>query len=136
MIRCIVIELDGVLRDVVPPINTHKQAEEVHRTCAQIYGVHCSCSLRCIMSRDSLARAKLAVLVCFAEYFSSYLTLTGSSSSSSLLLPVTTDCHFVLVIFITFCACEPIFSHENSASIFYLVLIALILFQFILFREK
>ena len=61
------IKLDGVLGDVVPPINTHKQAAEVHRTCAQIYGVHSSCSLRCIISRGFLARAKLAVLESFAE---------------------------------------------------------------------
>ena len=33
-ISCIVIELVDVLRDVVPPINTHKEAAEVPRTCA------------------------------------------------------------------------------------------------------
>ena len=31
--------------------------------------VHSSCSLRCIISRDYFARAKLAVLASFAEYF-------------------------------------------------------------------
>ena len=69
----------------------------------------CTCQARCACE--------------FCWVFSSYLILTGSSSSSSFLLLVPTDCHFVLVVFITFCVCGSIFSRENSVFIFYLVLI-------------